>query len=95
MATAFILRRDEKEGFQDPGRPGSHGGWTVADPGGLPWSFFHGTGEAELRLAWSRLWQSQAFASMVRAMSCAIIWFVGESEARNPAVHPTESEKQG
>ena len=67
MATAFILRRDEKEGFQDPGRPGSHGGWTVADPGGLPWSFFHGTGEAELRLAWSRLWQSQAFASMVRA----------------------------
>lgn len=31
MATAFIWRWDEKEGFQDRRRPGSHGGWTVAD----------------------------------------------------------------
>lgn len=51
MATAVVLRWEEKKGFQDPGMCGSHQGWTVAGLGGLPWGLCHGAGEAELRFA--------------------------------------------
>ena len=50
MATAFILRRDEKEGFQDRGRPGGPWGWTVADLGGHPGSFFMELGKQNFHL---------------------------------------------
>lgn len=51
MASAVVLRWEEKEGFKDPGMCGSHRGWTVTGLGGLPWGLCHGAGEAELRFA--------------------------------------------
>lgn len=84
MATAFIWSGIRRRVFRTV--TWEPWGWTVADWVDFPGVFFSWNSEAELRLAWSAS-GNPGFCLGVRAMSCAIIWFVRESEARNPAVH--------